>query len=144
MKKVFYFLSLILALSACGQSSEEKAKAALREAETALEEVQRDYENAQKKDEAIDAFYERFYNQATILQQQYERDKFLKELLTDFPESAQFINDTTISFVELGGTIAKVRAFLAGKTQEKAIKVYEAQRKRNEIYFQNTPLEEIK
>lgn len=91
-----------------------------------IEELGGNYEEAKEKGTALASMFERLYNQREKLQNQTERDIFLKEILSRFPEAAQFVDKLTLSFEELVSVLTKLEALNAGEQAEKAAEVAQA------------------
>lgn len=89
-------------------------------ARAAIEEAQGEYEAAKEKGDALATMYERLYNQREKLQDQTERDIFLREILTRFPEAAKYVDDLRISFEGLAKVLAGLNADQAAEEAKKA------------------------
>lgn len=115
-------------------------------ARAVMEEAQGDYEEAKEKGDALATMYQRLFDQREKLQDQTERDIFLREILTRFPEAAKYVDDLKVSFEGLVNILKQLRAENAGEQAEKAAKEartaieenYKIVKKLGETYFGDT------
>lgn len=88
----------------------------------AIEKMNGDYEEAKEKGDSVAAMLQRLHDQREKLQSQSERDIFLQEILTRFPEAAQFVNKLTLSFTELEEVLIRLNNLEIGKVAEESAK----------------------
>lgn len=91
-------------------------------ARAAMEEASGDYEAAREKGESLATMYQKLFDQREKLQDQTERDIFLREILTRFPEAAKYVDNLKISFEDLVEVLTKLKAVNAGEQADKAAK----------------------
>lgn len=115
-------------------------------ARAAIEKSSGEYEEAKEKGDALNVMYQRLFDQREKLQNQTERDIFLREILTRFPEAAKYVDDLRVSFEDLAKVMSSLKADQAGEEAKKAAEAareiikenFKTVKELGERYFEDT------
>lgn len=101
----------------------------LEKTKKALEDVSGEYEEVRNKVSGVKDVLQKVYDQREKLQDQSERDIFVSEILSKYPEISSYINKVTLSYKELIDVVKQLNALTTAEEAAKAAEKAELMRK---------------
>lgn len=91
-----------------------------------FEKAKGEYDETKNKLTGIQGLFERLYSQREKFQEQSERDIFVQEIISKYPEIAKYIDNVTMSYQELIETVQKLNTLAVSEAAENAAKTADA------------------